>query len=67
MGCCKTTFKSLLNCIIFLALLIWFGRAFHGVAADVPISRPPYRFVLLRLGTSDVVDADLRAQVEAYN
>ena len=40
---------------------MWFGRAFHRVAADVPISCLSYRIVLLWLGTSDVVDADLRA------
>ena len=66
MGCCRTTFKSLLNCITFLALLMWFGRAFHRVAADVPISRLPYRIVLLLLG-SDVVDADLRALEGVYH
>ena len=32
---------------------MWFGRAFHRVAADVPFS---YRIVLLLLGTSDVVN-----------
>ena len=46
---------------------MWFGRAFHRVAADVPISRLPYRIVLLRLGTSDVVDADLRALEGVYH
>ena len=46
---------------------MWFGRAFHKVAADVPISRLPYRIVLLRLGTSDVVDAGLRALEGVYH
>ena len=46
---------------------MWFGRSFHRVAADVPISRLPYRIILLRLGTSDVVDADLRALEGVYH
>ena len=46
---------------------MWLGRAFHRVAADVPISRLPYRIVLLRLGTSDVVDADQRTLVGVYH
>ena len=46
---------------------MWFGRAFHRVAADVPKSRLPYRIALLLLGTSDVVDADLRALEGVYH
>ena len=46
---------------------MWFGRAFHRVAADVPISRLPYRIVLLLLGTSDVVGADMRTLEGVYH
>ena len=46
---------------------MWFCRAVHRVVADEPISRLPYRIVLLRLGTSDVVDADLRALEQRFS
>ena len=46
---------------------MWFGRAFHRIAADELISRLPYRIVLLRLGTSVVVDADLRDLEGVYH
>ena len=41
-----------------------FGRAFHRVAADVPISRLPYRIVLLLLGTSGVATKFLEVGTE---
>ena len=43
---------------------MWFGRAFHRVVADVPISRLPYRIVLLLLGTSGVVTEFLEVETE---
>ena len=46
---------------------MWLGRAFHRVAADVPISRLPHQIILLLLGTSDVVYADLRPLVGVYH
>ena len=38
-----------------------FGREFHRAAIEVSISRLPYLTVLIRFGTSDVVDDDRNA------
>ena len=42
------------------------GREFHRAAVDVAISRLPYLMVLLRFGTSDVVDEDRNGLAGVY-
>ena len=44
-----------------------FGREFHRAAVDVSISRLPYLTVLLRFGTSDVVDEERNGLPEVYH
>ena len=44
-----------------------FGREFHRAAVDVSISRLPYLTVLLRFGTSDVVDEDRNGFAGVYH
>ena len=56
-----------LKLIIFLAHLMLFGREFHRAAVDVSISRLPYLTVLLRFGTSDVVDEDCNGLAGVYH
>ena len=44
-----------------------FGREFHRAGVDVSISRLPYLTVLLRFGTSDVVDEDRNGLAGVYH
>ena len=62
-SCHMTDFKSLLKATILMDSLMLFGNPFHSTAADVSMRRFPYLTVLLRLGTSEVVDAERRARL----
>ena len=46
--------------------LIVFGKLFHKTAVDVSNSLFPYHTVLLRFGTSNVVDADRNVLAGVY-
>ena len=51
---------------MLVAHLILLGKLFHKTAVDVSNSLFPYRTVLFRFGTSDVVDADRNVLAGAF-
>ena len=51
---------------MLIAHLILLGKLFHKTAVDVSNSRFPYRTVILRFGTNDVVDADRNVFAGVY-
>ena len=56
--------KFFFKWIILLAHLMLFGREFHRAALEVAISRLPFLTVVLRFGTSDMVDEERMALQE---
>ena len=52
--------------MVELDALMFVGREFHNIAADVSKSRLPCLMVMWRFGTSDVVDADRSALLGWY-
>ena len=51
---------------MLVAHLVLLGKLFHKTAVEVSNNLFPYRIVLLRFGTSDVVDADRNVLAGVY-